>query len=143
MKMPSDFAGIGLANYEHPDSGEKLKAAVSAGCYDIINAIQRLGKVGKAIVVNEHSLTSTLNGLLRNISAAMEVNQKDFLGEIAFHCREWQSMSKEWAQGKVVVRQNYEQLLASIYRSARKSIFFNQYPSVSKDVDKPYGKIFG
>src|SRR5262249_40431256 len=134
MKLPSDLAGVTVATFEHHPDRElrELKAAVSAGCYEMINAVKQLGKIAKTIPISEHTLASTLHGLMRNISTAMKIEHLDFRGEIVFHCREWHSMSKDWAQGKVVVRQNYEKLLANIYRSAKNAIFSTSIPQYQK-----------
>jgi hypothetical protein len=139
MKLPSDLAGVTVATYEQSANIE-LRDAVSAGCYDIINAVKKLGKIGKVIPISDHSLASTLDGLMRNISAGMKIEQSDFRGEIIFHCREWQSISRDWAQGKIVVRQNYENLLANIYRSAKRTIFSTSIPQYQKTWTSQMGK---
>lgn len=139
MKLPSDLAGVTMATYEHQDNCE-LKSAVSAGCYDIINAINILGKIAKVVPVSATPLVSTLNGLIRNINAAMKIEQSDFNGEVIEHCRDWLLMSKEWAQGKVVVGQNYEKLLANLYRSANSSVFSTSIPKYQKTWKSAMGK---
>jgi hypothetical protein len=139
MKLPSDFAGVTVATYEEVGNTD-LRSAISAASYDMIDTIRRLGKIGKIILMQNHPLLGTIDGLLRNINAALRINHAYFLEEMAFHCREWLSMSKDWSQGKVVVRQNYEKLLANVYHSATTSIFSTSIPQYQKTWLSPMGK---
>jgi hypothetical protein len=139
MKIPSDLAGVSVATFELPADGN-IRSAVSSACYDIIDAVKSLGKVGRVVPMTNPSLAATLNEMVRNTSAALKIDHPEFRGEVASHCREWNAVSRDWAQGKIVVRQNYEALLANVYRSAKEAIFSTSIPEYQKTWQSAMGK---
>lgn len=140
MKLPSDLLGLKVATYDDPADKNDLRSAVSAGCTDIIETVNKLGKKGKVISIGNNELTDTLSELFSNITKGLSNDQEEFRQELASHCQEWHNTSKDWPQGKIIVRQNYEDLLKTLYRSAKTSIVSTSVPGYQKTWTSDLGK---
>ena len=128
MRMPSDLAGVTVAMFDPPQDVTRLKAALSPACYDIINAIKKLGGLGERVPLPVGALATSLNNVIQNVSAASRVRHPVLDGEIASRSREWALESRPWANGRIIVRKNYQAFLAQVYRSASTRIFSTSIP---------------
>jgi hypothetical protein len=131
IKLPSDLAGISCATYVDRSDGN-LRAAVRSACFNIKEAVRRLGKLSNAPSFDNSPMLDTMKSLIHNMNRALEFEHPDFRDEVISQCMDWEATSNEWAQGRVVVRQNYESLLSSVYGSARESIFSTIIPEYAK-----------
>lgn len=132
IKLPSDLAGISHAIF-HDRNDENIRAAVRPACLEIKEVIKKLKKKKcDAVSIDIHLVPEALKSLINNVSKALEFEHIDFCDEVTSHCMEWDTTSREWSQGKVIVRQNYEKLLSNVYGSAEQFIFSTSVPDYRK-----------
>jgi Predicted nucleotide-binding protein containing TIR-like domain len=132
IKLPSDLAGISHAVFHNRDDGN-IRAAIRSACLDIKDAIKKLGKKKRDVFsIDNHPVDEALKSLISNVSKALKFEHIDFRDEVTSHCMDWDTTSSEWAQGRVIVRQNYEKLLSNVYGSAEQCIFSTSVPDYQK-----------
>jgi len=120
LKLPSDFAGVMHATYtiETDENGQKIPSVGSA-CDDIVQAVERLGKLRLA----PPDMEKTLFEIIKNHRTAFRVEHPLFQKYLGRWCANEKEDSEVWKKGLLRVQKDSPFVLLQLFQNSKMNIF--------------------